>query len=80
MTALIGTAPRAVALVLNSVAKKWQDRGEPDLSAPVVLSGSGLPGTLGGQPVATSFSVWERWRSELQRVRVYPWSDAGAPP
>ncbi len=70
----IGGVARAVAPVLNSVAKECEDRGEPDLSALVVLSLSGLPGMLGGQPVdPTDPSVRERWRSELQRVRAYPW-------
>ncbi len=78
VAAAIGGVARAVAPVLNSIAKQCQDRGEPDLSALVVLSGSGLPGMLGGHPVDHSDpTVRERWRNELQRVRVYPWPDAG---
>ena len=76
VAAAIGGIARAVAPVLNSVAKQCQERGEPDLSVLVVLQGSGLPGMLGGRPVDVGDpTVEQRWRDELQRVRVHPWSD-----
>ncbi len=48
VAAAIGGVARAVAPVLNSIAKQCENRGEPDLSALVVLSGSGLPGDARG--------------------------------
>ncbi len=76
VAAVIGTVPRAVAPVLNSVYRECEERGEPDLSSLVVMSDSGLPGMLDGQPVDPSHpTVRARWRDELQRVRAYPWPD-----
>ena len=75
VAAATGGIARAVAPVVNSIAEQCQDPGEPDLSVLVVLSGSGLPGMLGGRPVdASDPTVRERWHTELQRVRVHPWT------
>jgi hypothetical protein len=74
VAAAIGGIARAVAPVLNSVAKECEECGEPDLSAVVVLSGTGLPGMLHGRPLdPDDASARTRWQAELQRVRSYPW-------
>ncbi len=44
-----GGIPRAVAPVLNAVARDCAAAGEPDSSALVVLSDTGLPGRLNGE-------------------------------
>ena len=76
VAAVIGTVPRAVAPVLNSVYRECDERGEPDLSSLVVMSYSGLPGMLDGRPVDPGDpTVRDRWRDDLQRVRAYPWPD-----
>src|SRR5687767_11491863 len=46
VAAAIGSISRAVAPVLNSIARECEERGEPDLSAVVVLGGTRLPGSL----------------------------------
>ncbi len=46
-----GGIRRAVAPVLHAVARNSATAGEPDLSALVVLSDTGLPGRLNGQVV-----------------------------
>ncbi|MGY1751171.1 hypothetical protein [Modestobacter sp. SYSU DS0511] len=72
----IGAVARGVAPVLNSIARQCHDRGEPDLSVLVVLRDTGLPGSLAGQPVDPADpTARQRWREELERVRVFPWRD-----
>lgn len=74
VAAAIGGIARAVAPVLNSVASECEQRGVPDLSAVVVLGGTGLPGMLHGQPLdAGDATARTRWQAELQRVRAHPW-------
>ena len=76
VAAAIGGIARAVAPVLNSVARQCEERGEPDLSAVVVLSGTGLPGMLDGRPVDPGGPrARTSWQSELGRIRAYPWRD-----
>lgn len=72
----IGTVPRAVAPVLNSVAKQCHERGEPDLSVLVVLRGTGLPAMLHGEPVdPEDAAVRQRFLDELARVRQHNWTN-----
>ena len=72
-----GGIARAVAPVLNSVARDCAQAGEPDLSALVVLSDSGLPGRLNGavldrqDPMART-----AWLAELRRIRTCAWPNA----
>lgn len=74
VAASYGGIPRAVAPVLNSIAKECAERGEPDLSAVVVLESSGLPGMLAGEPLDPhDSSARARWHAELRRIRAYSW-------
>ena len=74
VAAVYGGIARAVAPVLNSVARDCAVAGEPDLSALVVLADTALPGRLNGavldpqDPTART-----AWQAELQRIRRYPW-------
>lgn len=72
-----GGIARAVAPVLNSVARDCAQAGEPDLSALVVLSDTGLPGRLNGQVVDPEDPRADSaWRTELQRVRGHDWTES----
>ena len=57
-----GGIARAVAPVLNSVARDCAVAGEPDLSALVVLSDTGLPGRLNSEVLdpadPTAHAAW----------------------
>lgn len=69
-----GGIARAVAPVLNAVARDCAAAGEPDLSALVVLANTGLPGRLNGEvldPQDPQARV--SWQAELQRVRDHTW-------
>lgn len=78
---LYGGIAQGVAPVLNSIARECLRAGEPDLSALVVLAGSGLPGRLHGEVVdPASPSARPRWLVELQRIRSYAWPADDAPP
>ena len=74
-----GGVARAVAYVLNSVARDCAVAGEPDLSALVVLADTGLPGRLNGEVLdpqdATAFTAWQ---AELQRIRHHGWAEPSA--
>ena len=62
--------PRAVAPVLNAVARDCAAAGEPDLSARVVLADLGLPGRLNGRVLDPQDPLARvSWQAELQRVR-----------
>ncbi len=70
-----GGIARAVAPVLNSVARDCARAGEPDLSALVVLADTGLPGRLNGEVLdPTKAGARAAWQAELQRIRRHPWS------
>jgi hypothetical protein len=72
-----GGIARAVAPVLNAVARDCAAAGEPDLSALVVLSSIGLPGRLNGQALdPQDSSARSAWLAELERVRRHRWRDA----
>lgn len=74
VAAVYGGIPRAVAPVLNAVARDCAEAGEPDLSALVVLESTGLPGRLGGQVVDPADPRSRAlWRDELTRIRSYGW-------
>jgi hypothetical protein len=69
-----GGIARAVAPVLNAVARDCAAAGEPDLSALVVLADTGLPGRLNGEildPQDPQARV--SWQTELGRIRGYDW-------
>jgi hypothetical protein len=69
-----GGIPRAVAPVLNAVARDCARAGEPDLSALVVLSDTGLPGRLNGEVVDPQDPrVRTAWQGELNRIRRFDW-------
>ena len=69
-----GGIARAVAPVLNSVAKDSAQAGEPDLSALVVLADTAQPGRLNGAVLdAQDPTARTAWQAELQRIRRYPW-------
>lgn len=71
---LYGGIARAVAPVLNAVARDCAEAGEPDLSALVVLSDTGLPGRLKGQVVDPQDPrAHAAWCSELARIRAFEW-------
>lgn len=72
-----GGIPRAVAPVLNAVARDCAAAGEPDLSSLVVLSETGLPGRLNGEVVDPQDpEARTAWLAELARVRRHDWMDA----
>lgn len=74
VAAVYGGIARAVAPVLNSVARDCARAGEPDLPALVVLADTGLPGRLNGQVLdPQSPTARAGWRAELERIRRYPW-------
>ncbi len=65
---------RAVAPVLNSIARDCARRGEPDLSALVVLTQTVLPGRPNGDVVdPDDRGLLVRWQGELRRIRDYDW-------
>ncbi len=69
-----GGIPRAVAPVLNAVARDCAAAGEPDLSALVVLSETGLPGRLNGEVVDPQDPrSRSAWLAELRRIRGHDW-------
>jgi hypothetical protein len=74
VAAIYGGIARAVGPVLNSIARDCESAGEPDLTALVVDSRTGLPGTFLGQPVAAGTAREARWRAELARIRRHPWT------
>lgn len=79
MATVYGGIARAVAPVLNAVARDCELAGEPDLSTLVVLSGTGLPGRLHGRVVdPEDVNVRPEWRKELQLVRTYAWPESTA--
>ena len=72
-----GGIARAVAPVLNSVARDCAQAGEPDLSALVVLADTGLPGRLNGEVMDPADPhARTAWHAELRRIRAYEWPDA----
>lgn len=74
VAAVYGGIARAVAPVLNSVARDCADAGEPDLSALVVLADSGLPGRLNGEFLeSTDPGALAALRHELRRIRRHEW-------
>lgn len=74
---IYGGIARAVAPVLNSVARDCLQAGEPDLSALVVLSDTGLPGRLDGAVLEPEDPMARAaWLAELCRVRTYAWPNA----
>lgn len=76
VAAVYGGIPRAVAPVLNAVARDCKLAGEPDLSALVVLGRTGLPGRLNGEVlVPEDLLARTAWLSELRRIRGYNWPD-----
>lgn len=76
VAAVYGGVARAVAPVLNAVARDCDHAGEPDLSALVVLADSGLPGRLNGEVVDPQDpGARSAWLAELQRIRSYNWTD-----
>ncbi len=66
-----GGVARAVAPVLNAVARDCATAGEPDLSALVVLSDTGLPGRLNGELVDPKARTARL--AELGRIRRHDW-------
>ena len=75
VAAVYGGIARAVAPVLNSIARDGARDNEPDLSALVVLTDTGLPGRLNGQVVdRDDRRVLSAWQSELARIRTYGWA------
>ncbi len=74
-----GGVARAVAPVLNSVARDCARAGEPDLSALVVLVDTGLPGRLNGQVLDPSDARARiAWQTELERIRNFAWPEQPA--
>ncbi|MDP9443751.1 MAG: hypothetical protein M3P83_05135 [Actinomycetota bacterium] len=75
VAAVYGGVPRAVAPVLNAVARDCASAGEPDLSALVVLADTGLPGRLNGEVVDPQDSgARTAWQAELCRIRSHDWT------
>ena len=75
VAAVYGGNARAVAPVLNAVARDCGKAGEPDLSALVVLSSTGLPGRLDGLEVdPRDRKTLAAWQTELERIRSYSWA------
>ena len=73
-----GGIARAVAPVLNSVARDCAVAGEPDLSAPVVLESAGFAGRLNGVVVEPQDPrAQTAWLAELCRHRSSEWGAAG---
>ena len=71
-----GGIARAVAPVLNAVARDCARAGEPDLSALVVLDSTGLPGRLNGEVLDSQDPrTRTEWQMELVRSRAYPWPE-----
>ncbi len=63
--------------MLNAVARDCASAGEPDLSALVVLSDTGLPGRLNGEVVDPQDPHSRTaWLQELARIRSYDWPQA----
>jgi hypothetical protein len=74
VAAVYGGTARAVAPVLNTIAEDCARAGEPDLSALVVLVGTGLPGKLNGEVVDPADTGAKRaWMDELTRIRRHSW-------
>ena len=72
---VVGGIAQGVAPVLNSVARDCVKAGEPDLSALVVLAGSGLLGRLDGEVVdPDDRRVLVAWQVELERIRAHNWA------
>ncbi len=75
---LYGGIARAVAPVLNCVARDCTPAGEPDLCALVVLADTGLPGRLNSQVLDPSdLGARTAWRAELERVRSFARPEQG---
>jgi hypothetical protein len=74
VAALYGGIARGVAPVLNSIARDSEIAGEPDLSALVVDSATGRPGSFEGHPVEAGSDAERRWRQELAKIRAHSWS------
>lgn len=74
VAAVYGGVARAVAPVLNSIARDCARDSEPNLSALVVLTATGLPGRLKGQVVEPNERhVLVAWQAELKCIRTYKW-------
>ncbi len=74
VAAVYGGIARAVAPVLNSIARDCARNNEPDLSALVVLTQTGLPGRLNGNIVdPDDRRVLSVWQTELRRICDHDW-------
>lgn len=81
VAAVYGGIARAVAPVLNSVARDCSRAGEPDLSALVVLADTGLPGRLNGEVVDPDDPQANgAWVAEVQRIRDHTWRTGSQDP
>ncbi len=79
VAAVYGGIPRAVAPVLNAVARDCAAAGEPDLSALVVLADTGLPGRLNGEVLDPDDPrARTAWQAEVQRIRRHRWEGLAA--
>lgn len=68
-----GGIARAVAPILNSIARDCAASGEPDLSALVVDRTTGLARTFNESPVEPGTASEGAWRDELDRIRSHCW-------
>lgn len=69
-----GGIARAVAPILNSIARDCCQTGEPDLSALVVDASTRLARSFGGVPVEPGTVSELQWRAELDRIRAHSWT------
>lgn len=69
-----GGIARAVAPILNSIARECSQAGEPDLSALVVDASTRLAGSFAGMPVEPGTASELRWRTELDHIRAHVWT------